>query len=478
MVERNPVEASILDMDATTLAARIASRELSSLEVTNCYIEHLQRIQPGINCLVEDRFEKSRHEARLADQELAGGSPSGRLFGVPISIKESFNVAGMRTTSGIPHRRNLVEDQDAEIVNRLKREGAIILGKTNTPVLCFCQETDNKLYGRSNNPWDLSRTAGGSSGGEGALIAAGGAAVGIGSDIGGSIRFPSHFNGVIGFRSGNRQVSQEGSFPHISHPLQERMLGIGALAKSVQDARLINEIIACSPPGHRPLNSFLINIPLNHLRFPVDQSTAKTLLAIRQFLQEGFPLSDEQPPYYLESATMWQNIMSIDGAREMAEIAFGESPRRPLQEYLKEVFSQSSDLHRYFTWALLGARLVKPSQRTLREIERTIAEGDPKVTEYLDHRLLILPVYHTPAPRHGTVFRELFSLTMSYKRYIPFVAYVNTWGLPAVVVPVSENEDGLPIAVQITSRVGNEDALFTLAAILEKQFRGYRRCPL
>lgn len=465
-------------MDATTLAAKIAHQELSSLEVTKGFIEHLQRIQPHLNCLVEDRFEKARQEAMQADQELASGSPEGRLFGVPISMKESFNVAGMRTTSGIPHRRNLVEEQDAEIVTRLKREGAIILGKTNTPVLCYCQETDNKLYGRSNNPWDLSRTTGGSSGGEAALIAAGGAAVGVGSDIGGSIRFPSHFNGVVGFRSGNRQVSQEGSFPYVDHPLQERMLGIGALAKSVQDACLINKIIAHSPPEPRPLESFTINVPFNTLQFPVDQPTSEALLVVREFLRERFPLSDAQPPYYGESAMIWQDIMSIDAAREMAEIAFGEEPIRPFREYLKEIFFQSSDLHRYFTWALIGSKIVKPSPRTLQKIERTIREGDQKLAEYLDRRLLILPIYHTPAPLHGTVFHELFSLTMSSKRYIPFVAYVNTWGLPALIIPVSENQEGLPIAIQITSRVGNEDALFRLGEILEQEFRGYRRCPL
>jgi len=478
MVDKTPPGADILDMDATTLAAKIAGQELSSLEVTEAFIAHLERIQPRLNCLVEDRFEEARAEAQKADRDLANGPAKGRLFGVPISIKESFHVAGMRTTSGLPHRRDVVEKQDAEIVARLKEEGAIILGKTNTPVLCFCQETDNKLYGRSNNPWDLTRTPGGSSGGEGALIAAGGAAVGIGSDIGGSIRFPCHFNGVVGFRSGNRQVSQEGSFPYISNPLQERMLGIGALAKSVRDTRLINEIIAFSPPEPRSLDSFSINIPLEQLRFPVDQTTATAIQAVRQFLQKQFAINEEQPPYYQESAAIWQSIMSIDGAREMAEIAFGTNPIRPLPEYLKEVFFHSSPLHRYFTWALAAARLVKPSPRKLRDIEKTIAKGDPRVTEYLDRRLLILPVYHTPALPHGAVFRELFSLTMSFKRYLPFVAYINTWGLPALVVPVAESPEGLPIAVQITSRVGNEDAIFQLGEIVEREFRGYRRCPL
>src|SRR5699024_11086350 len=125
----------------------------------------------------------------------------------PISIKESFNVSGMKTTGGIIHRQDIIKSRDAITVQKLKDAGAIVLCKTNTPALCFCQETDNKLYGRTNNPWNIKHTAGGSSGGEAALLSVGGAAVGLGSDIGGSIRFPSHFNGVVGFKSGKNEVS-------------------------------------------------------------------------------------------------------------------------------------------------------------------------------------------------------------------------------------------------------------------------------
>ena len=228
---------SILEMDATLLAEKIRNREISSLEATETYIEHLQKINPVLNCLVEERFEQARSEAQEADRKLQAGNAAGRLFGVPISMKDSFDVNGMRTTGGLVHRRDAIQDTDAEVVARLKKEGAIILGKTNTPVLCFYQETDSKLHGRCNNPGCKPHPRG-SSGGEGALIAAGGAAVGLGSDIGGSIRFPSHFNGVIGFRSGNRQVSDQGSYPHVGIDLQDRMLGIGALAKSVRDTGL------------------------------------------------------------------------------------------------------------------------------------------------------------------------------------------------------------------------------------------------
>ena len=470
--------ANILEMDATLMAEKIRSREISSAEATETYIEHLQKINPVLNCLVEERFGQARSEALEADRQLLNGNAVGRLFGVPISMKDSFDVNGMCTTGGLVHRRNSIQDTDAEVVDRLKKEGAIILGKTNTPILCFYQETDSKLHGRCNNPWDVKRSTGGSSGGEGALIAAGGAAVGLGSDIGGSIRFPSHFNGVFGFRSGNSQVSDKGSYPHVGIDLQDRMLGIGAMAKSVRDTRLINEIIAFSTPEERPLEDFTLVIPEKTLRYPVDRDTDEALKAVRSRLQKDFTVADEQPPYYQQSSLLWQRIMGINGAYDYGQIGFNGRPVKPLREYIKEKLFKSSDLHAYFTWVLFTANMTKPNKKALRQTEQLLEEGDKRIADYLDRRLLILPVYHTPAPPHGQVIKELFSLSVSFMKYLPFIAYANAWGLPSLIVPVSQNREGLPIGLQVISRVGNEDAIFKLATVLEQNFRGYKRSAI
>ena len=162
-------EKEILAMDARTLAKKIASQEFTSAFVTSVFIKHIKKVNEALNCLVEDRFEQAMQEAERADEEIRkNGAGNKKLLGVPISMKESFDVAEMKTTGGLMHRKNAVSQRDADVVAALKTEGSIILGKTNTPTLCFCQETVNKLYGRTNNPWDLSRTPGGSSGGEGA----------------------------------------------------------------------------------------------------------------------------------------------------------------------------------------------------------------------------------------------------------------------------------------------------------------------
>ena len=470
-------ELAVADMDATELAELIEKGTITSRKAVELYIEQLEKINPAVNCLVENRFEEALAEADEADRRIAANKAEGKLLGVPISMKEAFHVKGMQTTGGLLHRKGMVQSTDAEVVQRLKSEGAILLGKTNTPELCFCQETDNKLYGRTNNPWDLTRTAGGSSGGEAALIAAGGAAAGFGSDIGGSIRFPSHFNGVIGFKSGKGQVSSFGSYPKESHELQRRMLGIGPIVKSVRDARLIYNIAAKVPAEEKNLENFTINI-LPETGYPLSLETAHFLDSIYASSKELFKMKPEVPPYFRETSAIWQEIMSIDGANGAAKEAFGSRPVRPYRTYLKEKATGKADLHRYLSWALIGASLFKPSEKRLKEIENIIVSGDEELEVYLENQILVFPVYHRAAPKHGEVYKEIFSIKKTYLSYMPYIAYANVWGLPALTVPVGKDGDGMPIAVQIISKNGNEDALFAFGEWLETNFPAYERAEV
>ncbi|MFD1032305.1 amidase [Metaplanococcus flavidus] len=471
------VDSLVLDLDAMGVAQLIMEKKITSRQAVEIYIEHLNNINHSVNCLVEDRFEQALLEADLADKRLAEGDASGALFGVPISIKEAFHVRGMKTTGGLIRRKEYVMDQDAEVVNKLRAEGAIILGKSNTPELCFCQETVNKLYGRTNNPRDFRRTAGGSSGGEGALIAAGGAAAGLGSDIGGSIRFPSHFNGVVGFKSGRDQVSQTGSYPEVKEGLQYRMLGIGPITKSVKDARMIYNIVAKVPAPARTLKSFMLNI-LPDTGYPLADHTAKLIDSISQKCAIDFETEREAPPYFDDSAGVWQEIMSIDGAANTRNEAFGGKSMNLYSSYMKERFRGTSEVHRYLSWALIGGALFKPSEKRLEKIREFLQHGDHILENYLKERILIMPVYHKTAPRHGVVYREIFSIRKTFRQYLPFVAYANTWGLPALTVPLGFDEKGLPIGVQLISSNGNEEALFQMGEWLEQHFGSYKRAIL
>ena len=464
---------AIIDMDATEIAGKIIDGSLTSMEAANAYISHINRANPYINAMVETRFDQALNEARKTDQ--THQTPRvGQLAGVPISVKESFDVSGMKTTAGLLSRKNALRDTDAAVVGKLKQEGAIILGKTNTPEMCFCQETDNKLYGRTNNPWDLARTAGGSSGGEGALHAVGGAAVGIGADIGGSIRFPSHFNGIIGMKSGMNHVSAQGCFPPFVNPLQNRMLGIGPMGKTVRDIRLVYDIVADSPVKPESTESVQIDILPDDINEPLSRETAHILNNIARFLEGDFPVHRKIPPFFTDSAQIWQEIMSIDGARDIAAIASPTSSM--IREFMKEKLTKKSGVHLYLSWALVGAKMFQPSEKRIGDMTAFLEQGDAVLHDYLDHRVLILPVYHQAAPQHGKVYRDIFSIRKTFKRYMPYVAYANVWGLPALTIPAGTDAEGMPIGVQLIGQNGKEDLLFQIGEKLEIEFGGYKRC--
>ncbi|MFC5603417.1 amidase [Sporosarcina koreensis] len=464
----------VLGADAMKIREMIQNREISVSNATSIFINRMKEKNPSVNFLVEERFAAAMDQAAEADIALSTGTAKGALFGVPMSMKESFDVAGMQTTGGLLGRKGIVQKNDAEVVKKLKAEGAIIIGKTNTPELCFCQETDNKLYGRTNNPWNLDRTAGGSSGGEGAAIAIGGAAVGLGSDIGGSIRFPSHFNGVVGFKSGKGQVSQVGSFPFVEDVWQQRMLGIGPIAKTVRDAKLVYSIIADHSIEEQDLTGFSINV-FRTTELPLSVESVKLLNDVYLSVKDTFSTEREPLPYFEESALLWQEIMSIDGGESTRKIAFGNGKGNPLTAYFRERTSGSAEIHRYLSWALIGASLFKPSAKRIDELSNRLDEGDNFLEKYLENRLIVMPVYHTAAPEHGIVYKEIFSIKKTFLKYMPFASYANTWGLPALTVPIGKDEEGMPIGLQIISKNGNEDAIFSLGSFLEKQFGGYSR---
>lgn len=467
----------ILYMDVIGIKKELSAGKITSRELTRIFIKHLKHVNPIVNCLVEDRFSEAMKEAEEADRLIQSGEAKGRLTGVPISVKESFHVKGMKTTGGLKHRTH-TESKDARVVEILRNEGAIILGKTNTPTLCFCQETDNKVYGRTNNPWDIDRTAGGSSGGEGALIALGGAAAGIGSDIGGSIRFPAHFNGVIGFKSGNGRVPDEGSYPEVVHQLQQRMLGIGPLVKSVRDARYIYQMIANHKyDGSVSMHDFVIQ-KLPKGAYVLSEVMESKLQKIIDYLNTNLQVSIQVPPLFEESSLLWQEIMSIDGGKSTAGAASFTGIGNVVNNYLKEKLTGKSDYHPYLTWALIGASLFKPSRRRAMEIRSLVEDGDSEITDYFDKKILILPVYHRTAPHHGDLYNEIFSMKKTFKKYMPFIAYANVWGLPSLTVPVGMDEEGLPMGIQLISANGNEEVLFKLGEIIEREFGGYERCVL
>ena len=220
------------------MARKIRTKKISPVELVEAHLVKIERLNPRLNAFVEVDAERAMRAARDAETAIFQRRQIGPLHGVPISIKSSISLAGLRWEAGTRLRAGIVAQEDAPLVTRLKNAGAIILGTTNTPELLMAWETDNLLYGRTNSPWDIERTPGGSSGGEAAAIAAGMSASGVGSDGGGSIRVPAHFSGICGLKPTPGRIPAAGHYPESTGPFA--FIGVvGPMARTIADLRLL-----------------------------------------------------------------------------------------------------------------------------------------------------------------------------------------------------------------------------------------------
>lgn len=237
---------------ARRMARAIRERTVSSEECVKAHIQRIETVNPKLNAIVELTAERALSEAREADKALARGEAKGPLHGVPMTVKDSIDTKGVRTTDGTRGYANRVAQGDASTVARMKAAGAILLGKTNLAEAAMAAETDNLVFGRTNNPYNLDRCAAGSSGGEGAIIAAGGSPIGLGSDAGGSIRLPAAFNGIAGLKPTLGQVPLSGHVPMEGVGMGLDVAAIGPMARYVEDLELVLPIIAGPDHGTRP----------------------------------------------------------------------------------------------------------------------------------------------------------------------------------------------------------------------------------
>lgn len=474
-------EKNILDMDAVGLKKAFEKKELTPSTAVEVYISHQKKINPKLNLVVEQRYEKARREAAEHTRAYENGTADGRLAGIPMSIKEAYDVEGMHTTGGMVSNKDNIAEQDAKAVELLKKEGAVVLCKTNTPTLCFCQETDNNLFGRSNNPWNPDYTTGGSSGGEAGLMAVGGAAAGLGSDIGGSIRMPSHFNGVVGFKPGAFGFPVDGHFPTPTVERQLKMLGFGPIVKSVRDAARIYAIIFSdfTEPGSYDLPENLKVITFDSFgKTNCTSETVKTREKAEKALSDAGAAIDTAIPVLMKDvALIWQLIMSEDKSRGMIETAYPGSRYGFFWDFVRSKLNMSTRHHPFLSWAFFATNLFPPSTAKLEWIDRSIQKGHDELKNILgDNGCIVIPSYPSPSKPHGKVYREIFHVAKTFLKVMPFTALANVYGLPAIIVPCGQSADGLPIGLQVVGLPGNEALIFKVARFLEQNLRGYLRC--
>src|SRR5579864_2137950 len=293
----------ITSLSASQIAEHVRTRQLSPVEVVKAHLARIEKLNPKINAFVQLDADRALEQARSAEAAVMRKEQLGPFHGVPISIKSSISVAGMKWEAGTKLREGITASSDAPLVQRLRKAGAVVLGTTNTPELLMAWETDNLLYGCTNNPWDLRRTAGGSSGGEAAAIASGCSAGGVGSDGGGSIRVPAHFCGICGLKPTPGRISSSGHYPPGNSAFG--WLGVvGPMARTVGDLKVLFEVLRGPDPGDALTSPVQLPAagtkPSGKLRIGILEGdalgrvTPETQLAVRQAAQflayQGFEL--------------------------------------------------------------------------------------------------------------------------------------------------------------------------------------------
>jgi Asp-tRNA(Asn)/Glu-tRNA(Gln) amidotransferase A subunit family amidase len=455
-------------LPAVSMAEQIRRKVLSPVELLEAHLARIEELNPKLNAFVQVDAEGARQQARQAEAAVGGSEELGPLHGVPLSIKSSIEVAGLRCESGTRLRAGFIATRDAPLVARLRNAGAVILGTTNAPELLMAWETDNLLYGRTNSPWDLSRTPGGSSGGEAAAIAARMSAGGVGSDGGGSIRVPAHFSGICGLKPTPGRIPATGHFPASAGPFA--LLGVvGPMARTVADLKVLFEVMqgpddgdpsAAPVPVRWPREEDLKRIRIGYFeddgRTPVTAETRATVQTASKALQRaGFQMEPFRPDGLEQARQLWWNLFGVAGGMVLGPVTQGhESEIGPL-------------LKQFSNWVA-----AEPSHTGESLLETWLQRDVVRIkifTQMQKYPVLLCPVAAIPAFRHGERSWQVERKTVKYLDAWSYCEWFNLLGTPAAVVPVGKSPEGLPIGVQLVARPWQEELVLSVAAALEEQ---------
>jgi fatty acid amide hydrolase 2 len=475
----------LLTLSATRLAAMIRQREVASLDVVDAHIAHVRRVNPAVNAVVCDRFDEARREARLADERLRNGGdqPLGPLHGVPCSIKEAFALTGMPNTSGLVARKGRVATEDATAVARLRAAGAIPLGVTNVSELCMWMESDNNVYGRTRNPYGRWRIAGGSSGGEGAIVGAGGAPFGLGSDIGGSIRLPAFFNGVFGHKPTGGLVPGTGQFPNATGDAL-RYVTTGPIARRAEDLMPLLRILAgpdgvdegCRPfdlgdPGEVSLRGLeVLHVAENGAVRVSDEMLAAQERCAEALASRGAKVRPTKIEALRRSLEIWSAMLSEAGGPSFAELMGEGTEIRAGRELAKWLVGRSPH-----TFPAIGLAILEKAPKLLRTQARELVEEGRRLREQLASEIgprgvMLYPPYASTAPWHVEPLLPPFKWL--------YTGIVNVTELPSTQVPLGLSRGGLPLGVQVIGTHGNDHVCIGVAMQLERLFGGWVPPPL
>lgn len=472
---------------AHNLSRQIKSGHLTSEEVVESFISRIKQVNPLINSVVDKRFEQALKEAREIDRKITEAR-SGEgdksilelpLVGVPMSVKETISVDGYAFTGGLMGRRFIKAPKDAEAVDLLKRAGLIPIGLTNIPELAMWWDSSNPVHGRTNNPYDLSRIPGGSSGGEAATLAAAGSVVGVGSDIAGSIRIPANFCGVFGHKPTPFVVSTVGMYPNVKGD-REKLLGLGPMTRYASDLKPMLKIMAGSKVNKLRLDD---PVDLNKLKvFYIEdigdalasRCNSDILVGIRDavaHLSRKFKIKAERVTleefrygFFLWSA----EANSEPGAPSMAvQFKDGRSGElNPIVEIVKKIFGASEHNVNSILATILEKFSPTYGTKANKILTKKAAELRKKFNEMLgEDGVLLVPTHPEPAPKHHTTVLKIFNVS--------YTSVTTVLQAPITQCPLGLSKEGLPFGVQVMAKPFNDRLTLAVAEELETAFGGW-----
>ena len=466
------------------LARRIRRREVSIVEVVDAHIDQIRAVNPALNAVIAQRFDLARTEAAAAqDRLMAAADPDELppLLGLPFTAKEYIAAEGMPLSAGIYSRRDLKADRDATTIRRLKEAGAILVGITNVPEGGLWMETYNDVYGRTVNPWDPARTCGGSSGGEGAIVAAGGVAFGLGADVGGSIRIPAAFCGTVGHKPTGRLVPNTGFWPPAGSGDLGGYLVCGPLTRRVEDLMPVLRALAGPDGEDVVVRDWTLGDPekvdLKDVTvYPVETngftrvsaSMRATVRTCAQALAErGATIGHLHAPRMKKAFLIWSAMMATGGGPSYGEVLGNGGDFSAARELVRLALGRSH--HTFPAVAIVGAEQL--ANRLPGQLDKNVAEGralQAELEEVLGPRgVLLHPPYSRVAPKHGRPMLTPLDFVCT--------GLFNVLEFPSTVVPTGFDRDGLPRSVQVIGRRGRDHVTMAVAAALEQDFGGWQR---
>jgi amidase len=461
-VERNRMK-EIIFSSATEIAAAIRSRRVSAVEVLEAHLNQIKKYNGALNAVVTIDEKEAFQRARQADEALANDEYWGPLHGVPMTLKDGLSTAGMRTTAGFPPLADYVPTADSTVAARLKTAGAIIFGKTNVPVMLADRQSNNPIFGRTNNPWNLERTPGGSSGGAGAALASGMTPLEIGSDLGGSVRTPAQFCGIFALKPTEHRVSLHGHIPGLpdSTRLMRIIATIGPMARTVDDLILAFQIIA-GADGHD------IEVPPVPLK-PIPELSLKD---IRVAWAASFP----RYPVAKQIQTAVEKL-----AGELQPLCLSVSETLPEIDFWSEHIAFEEIVSSILSVADPGADRTKLALQSVEDYLTALHKRDHSIQIweqfFEEWDVLLCPVSMMTAFPHCepgaplTVDGELvpYPLGNSYCKIF------NYTGHPAIVLPYERDTEGLPIGVMIVGKRWDDEKLLAIAKVVSEVTEGFQR---